>query len=139
MSVVELNQPVTKVDVRFGYPRVRDPVFGKDRKGKFVSVRPAGDEHKGKTLLGLYIGDLCAPSISVEGDDTLVIGEPGFLSGNPAIYVPSLGQIVYGFESWWSVIESEEQLRDITDHDIDSVWYVRVLRSMTSEKPKSGD
>ncbi len=136
MSAVELKEPVSKVDVRTGYPRLREPVFGKDRKGKFVAVRRTGEEHERKTLLGLYIGDLCAPQVSIEGGDTLVVGEGGFLSGNPAIYVPSLGQIVYGFESWWSVIESEDQLRDITDHDIDSAWYVRALRAMTSEKPE---
>jgi hypothetical protein len=130
MSEHELERPANKVRVEMGYPRLRAPLFGAERVGKFVSVRPVGEEHEGKTLLGIYLGDLAPPAVGMIGDVLVVRESIGLMSGNPAIYVPSLGQLVYGFESWWSTIESEEQLREITDHDIDSAWYVRVLRSI---------
>ena len=44
--------------------------------------------------------------------------------------VPALKRIVYGSESWWTSIESEEGLRQITNEDIDNVPYVQLLKAM---------
>lgn len=49
-------------------------------------------------------------------------------TGNPAIFVPELGKIIFGMESWWGRIKSEEELKDITDGDIENVWYVKMLK-----------
>ena len=46
--------------------------------------------------------------------------------GNPAIFVPELGKIIFGMESWWGRIKSEEELKDITDGDIENVWHVKM-------------
>jgi hypothetical protein len=51
---------------------------------------------------------------------------------NPAIFVFDLKKIVYGAESWWGMVESEDDLRDITDSTIDNVWYVKAMKEMAS-------
>ena len=51
-------------------------------------------------------------------------------TGNPAIYVPELGKIIFGMESWWGIIESPEELKDISDDDISNTWYVKLLQEM---------
>jgi len=47
---------------------------------------------------------------------------------NPAIYIPKIGKVIYGMESWWKVINNKEELKDITDNDINNVWYVQALK-----------
>jgi hypothetical protein len=49
---------------------------------------------------------------------------------NPAIFVPTLGKLLYGCELWWSKISSPDDLRTISDADIDNVWYVQALKSL---------
>jgi hypothetical protein len=87
--------------------------------GDFVSVRPCADEHKDKTFLGIYVGDVRVRA--------------GFLGHNPCMWVPELKEFIFGFESWWGKIESPEQLREITDADIESQPYVRALRAFVVE------
>jgi len=91
---------------------------------KLVAVRLAGEK---ETHVGIYVGDLAtgagASFHRPSGVLTLRLGHH-----NPAILVPSLGRIVYGYESWWGVIKSEADLKQITDRDIENVWYVRALR-----------
>jgi len=50
--------------------------------------------------------------------------------GNPAIFVFDLNEIIFGYESWWGVIESEKQLKEITNDVIDNVWYVKALKQI---------
>jgi hypothetical protein len=96
--------------------------------GKFVSIRPCAEDCQGKTYLGLFLGDLPI-DISVSHNP-----ESGELNlsyfSNPAIFVFDLNKIVYGAESWWGVIETEEDLKQITQDTIDSQWYVKALKSM---------
>lgn len=87
--------------------------------GTFVSVRPCGDEFKGKTYLGIFVGDVAI-------DATLRLH-------NPCMWVPDLSRYIFGCESWWGVINNEDELKEITDADIENVWYVRALRSLNSE------
>lgn len=49
---------------------------------------------------------------------------------NPAMYVPGLNDIVFGAGSWWRQIKSPEGLAEISDKDIDSVWYMRALKDL---------
>ena len=53
---------------------------------------------------------------------------------NPAIFVPELKQIIYGCESWWGIIDDLNELKDITEEEIESVWYVRLLKEMCGEE-----
>lgn len=96
------------------------------KPGAMVAVRPVGSE---KTYLGMYL--CCAPT-SVFGEQR---GEDLVLRmsehTNPAIYVPELDRIVWGYGSWWGEIESEEKLREITDDVIENQWYVRALKQLS--------
>jgi hypothetical protein len=108
--------------------------FKKNRaSGRFVSVRPCAKEHKGKTFLGIMIGDIARSAIVHYRRDARTLALSPFMH-NPAIFVPALGEIIFGCASWWGVIESEEHLRTITDEDINSVWYVQALRSLSGKK-----
>lgn len=96
--------------------------------GSFVSIRPVGDE---KTYLGIYVGDLATSfAYRVEGNKFIMKRS----NYNPAIFVPDLRKIVFGMESWWGEIQSEEQLRQITNEDIDNVWYVKALKQIQDAK-----
>lgn len=47
-----------------------------------------------------------------------------------------LQRIIFGAESWWGIIESLEELKDITDDDINNIWYVKALKAMHKDEPK---
>ncbi len=87
--------------------------------GTFVSIRPCAEEYDNKTFLGVYIG-----ALSVNN-----------MTHNPCIWVPDLQEYIFGFESWWGEIETPEQLHDISDADIQNVWYVRALKQLAEATP----
>lgn len=104
--------------------------------GSWVAVRPVKDATK-KTYLGIYLGEM--PIKRASASYHLKTKELTFLiSTNPAIFVPDLNQVVWGYESWWGRIKSATDLKQISDQDIENVWYVKALREMTREKPASG-
>lgn len=118
---IEYPIQVTKIDqTPIDY---KDGLY-KSNIGKTVKVRVGN-----KTYLGLFLGDL--------PDATYIRHNPesGVLTvnhtTNPAMFVPELNRIVFGYESWWSVIESPEDFKEITDQDIDNVWYMKALKAMT--------
>jgi len=102
----------------------------KSNIGKFVKIAPCAEEHGGKTYLGLFLGDLPL--------DISVSHNPGTKElnlsyrANPAIFVFELNKIVFGAESWWGVIETEDELKEITQDDIDKVWYVKALKAISN-------
>lgn len=110
-----------------------DGLFGA-KCGAFVSVRPCGKEYGEKTYLGIMLGDLPSGLCVSHNRETKELEVCGY--NNPAIFVPDLSQIVWGCESWWGVIESEEQLREISDADIQGVWYVRALKALNNKGVK---
>lgn len=67
--------------------------------GKTVSVRLAGDDQK--TYAGVYLGDLPLNLGFRYHRDTKIL-EPYTVS-NPAMWVPELGRVVWGAESWWAL------------------------------------
>ena len=93
--------------------------------GRWCSVRPVGDT---RTYVGVYLGDLMASTVNYYHRVTKELTVLG--RTNPALFVPALKRVVWGYESWWGFIESPEQLREITDADIDSQPYVQALRAM---------
>lgn len=101
-----------------------------DETGHFVKIRPCDEKYKGKTFLGLYLGELPISTCVSHNPDTKELNIS--FNRNPAIFVFELNTIIYGCESWWSVIEKEEDLREITDLDISNVWYVKALNSINS-------
>ena len=104
--------------------RIRPGLFGK--KPCWASIRPCGKEYEGKTFLGWYLGDMAlAPHVSFIAATGALTVSLGYY--NPAIFVPDLGRIIFGCESWWGEIKSAADLRTITDADIQNVWYMRAL------------
>jgi hypothetical protein len=100
--------------------------------GDFVSVRPCDEELAGKTFLGVLIGEIALVQMAQfdEKNGALKISKA---MHNPAIFVPALSRMIYGCGSWWGKIKSPEQLRKITDDDINNVWYVQALKQLESE------
>ena len=97
--------------------------------GKLAKVRPCGEEYGGKTYLGVFLGDIPqSPSIS-HNPETGVLKIRAYC--NPAIFVPTLNKIIFGLESWWSIVRDENDLdREITDELINNQWYVRMAKLM---------
>ena len=53
---------------------------------------------------------------------------------NPAIYVFELKKIIYGCESYWSVIDDPNDFNEITKEVLDNVWYVQLLKEFYEKK-----
>lgn len=95
------------------------------KTGRWVAIRPCDDE---KTYLGVYLGDMnIAPHFSFH-TKTHVLSIAS--QTNPAIYVPDLKRVVWGYESWWGTINKLEDFKKITDADIQNIWYVKALREL---------
>lgn len=123
---MKLNNPATISDVSLKDDSAAycppSPVMQK--RGLLVAIRPVDPELEGKTFLGIYIGEIAR---SIGGDFTEEGLSLHFSMHNPAIFVPELGRVVFGIESWWSPIQSEDELRQITDEDIENIWYAKAL------------
>lgn len=109
---------------------VQKPLFG-GNVGDMVSIRPVAEEYKGKSFIGFMIGEIATgSSISVTENKIQL----NFSGHNPAIFVPFLGKIIYGYESWWAKIEDENDFKEITEKDIENVWYVKLWKQMQESK-----
>lgn len=104
----------------------------KSRKvGNYVSIRPCAKEFENKTYLGIYLGEFPVGTMATYHPDKKQFGI--VLKNNPAIFVPDLNQVVYGMESWWGEINTPEDLKQITNQDIENVWYVKALHAMAEK------
>lgn len=122
---IEYPIEVSKINTNVNKGNYRDSQIG-----KFAKIAPCGEEYKGKTYLGLYLGDLpIGHSISHNPDNKELNVS---FTNNPAIFIFDLNKIVYGMESWWGIIESEEDLKEITGNDINNIWYVKALKELTN-------
>jgi hypothetical protein len=99
--------------------------------GKLVRVSPCGEEYKGKTYLGILLGDLPIGAHVSFNRESEKLGV--YPHTNPGIFVPELRKIIYGCESWWGEIENPEDLKDITKEEIDNTWYVQLLKEMVQK------
>ena len=96
--------------------------------GSWVSIRPVGDD---KTYLGVYLGDQILEamhSYNLESKELSI-----YPHTNPAIYVPDLKKVVWGCESWWGTIDFPDDLKKISDIDIQNIWYVKVLKELAEK------
>jgi len=93
---------------------------------RLVAIRPCDSE---EAYLGIYVGELPLGCTMSYHRESKILSIHHTIS-NPAIIVPALKKVVMGIESWWAFIETEEQLRQITDEDIENTWYVRAIRKM---------
>jgi hypothetical protein len=104
------------------------------KSNTLVSIRPCASEYEKKTYLGIYLGDIDVGLNASFVEETGTIKVHRYM--NPAIFVPELGKTIFGCESWWGEIESEEQLKQITDEDIQNIWYVKLLKAQLEEQCK---
>lgn len=100
------------------------------KTGTLVKIRPCDEKYENKTYLGFLIGDIALGSSIKILEDKIQLNWSGH---NPAIFVPEIGEVVYGCESWWSEIKSEKELKEITDSDIENTWYVKLLKDKLDE------
>lgn len=130
MSFIEYPINVNKINVD-------NRKFSLYEPGGFAKIRPCAEEYGDKTYLGLFLGEIPNSAYVTYNTETeeLNVG----LHGNPAIFVFELNKIIYGYESWWSRIENEEDLKDITDADINNVWYVKALKSLSEQSTKKNN
>jgi hypothetical protein len=103
--------------------------------GSLVKVRPCGKEYNNETYLGIYIGDLAIDGSAMLNRDTNEIEVKH--RTNPAMFVPKLKKLIFGCESYWTTIKSEKDFDEITDTDIDNVWYVKMMKEMWSKEQQS--
>ena len=104
--------------------------------GKLCEIKPCGKEYENKTYLGIYLGEL---PISI---NTSYNRETGVLTNstmnNPAIFVPNIGKIIYGCESWWRIIDSVDEFKERSKEDIVDTWYVKLLKELAKEDKDNG-
>ena len=128
MKTIEYPIKVNKINFR--------KPFSLYEVGGFAKVRPCGEEYENKTYLGLLLGELPTDSYVTYNKESEELNV-GIMS-NPAIYVFDLNKIIYGYESWWSRIENENDLKNITDSDINNQWYVKALQQLKDHPTEKG-
>ena len=134
----EIEQNPIKVEKEFKYPMEISGIknnpprnINTKETGSLVKIRPCSEKYKNKTYLGIYIGEVSIEAITGLYTKTNILNIMSLT--NPAIFVPELKKVIFGCESWWGYIKSEEELKQITDNDIDNVWYVQLLKQMGKE------
>ena len=122
-----IEYPISVYGITYGEGKGVD--HSRRHVGSFVSIRPCDKEFEGKTFLGIYIGDVALSVAALFHPSTGMLQVRESMH-NPAIWVPNLKRVIFGAESWWGVIKSPDDLRKITDKDINDVWYVQALKSL---------
>lgn len=126
-DIVEMKEARTVLSVAVE----KMTIYGKKDIGKPVRVRPCDKKYEGKTFLGIFLGELPIPMhVSYNKEEQMLS-----ISNmhNPAIFVPDINEVVFGFESWWSLINSDENIEDITDDVINNTWYVKMLNNLDKQ------
>ena len=127
-----VNLPIEVNEIDFREKAVSEKVLFSGKQGDLVKIRPCGEEYGGKTYLGFLLGEISIEGIAEYYPDTKTLKLRHYR--NPAIFVPELGKIIYGIESWWGIIQSESELSEITNDDISKVWYVKMWKAMQQEQ-----
>ncbi len=126
----EIKYPIKVKKIEFeGGSAYSSKRYGKETCGKFVAIRPCADIYENKTYLGILLGDI-AVTQGCSFDEKSGALKIYQTMQNPAIFIPDKNAVVFGYESWWGEIKSADQLKQITDVDIQNVWYVKALKEM---------
>lgn len=144
-ELAELRQTLSRISLlltinelkELAHPENKALQDGGRETGCLVKIRPCGEEYGNKSYLGFYLGDLALGSSITTAENKIQLN---FSGHNPAIFVPSLKKIIYGCESWWGPIRTEKDLAEITDSDIDKIWYVQLWKEMARDaETKKGE
>ncbi len=131
----EIKFPIKITGIEFSKREVHNPkTLTGAECGDLVSVRPCDAEFKGKTFLGVLLGEFALSQMVSFDKDTKKLNV-SLAMHNPAIFVPSLRRIVWGCGSFWGRIKDESELCQISDDDIANVWYVKALRDSGTDSP----
>jgi hypothetical protein len=129
MTEIVFKTPVTHLTLNgLTMPKIVNP----RNSGEYVALRLVKEEEP-KTYFGIILGDIYA-GVGVNHVPDSGKAELKGMIGNPAIFVPSLKQIIYGVECWWRLIVSEEQLATITDNDLDK-WADKAREQIVAFAP----
>jgi len=140
--VADIQFPITVTEVDF---QTEPPISTKgflttSKPGVTVAVRSCKKEHGDKTRLGILIGFVpIHAGVRFEAEDGKKdVGRLVFVNtgSNPAIFIPELNEVVLGCESWWGEIKSEKELKEITNEDINNLWYVRAMKEISARQAK---
>lgn len=125
---MKIQFPITVSNISMnGGKAFEEKSWSGDICGTLVSVRPCDEKFNNKTFLGIYLGELpLSLFISYDEKTAKLSVERSWY--NPMIFIPSEKTIVMGCESFWHKIENEDELREITDADINNVWYIKAIR-----------
>lgn len=100
--------------------------------GKLVKIRPCGAKYNNKTYLGIFLGYLpMHPYVTWDESNNILHIKP---MHNPAIFIPETQEVIFGAESWWGIVENEDEITDISDETINNQWYVKLLRGIGEKK-----
>lgn len=123
---------VQKISYKEGHPYSEKGLTAKC--GDMVKVRPCAKKFDGKTFLGIFMGEVALSQGAEwhEEEGELVIKRFMY---NPMIFIPEVNEVVWGCGSWWGKIKSEDDLKTITDEDINNVWYVKALNQLEEKNP----
>jgi hypothetical protein len=103
------------------------------KPGDPVAVRPCGKEYEGKTYVGFFIGNVATTkTCQFKKENGVLTVDVGM--HNPAMFVPALKRVVYGYESWWGKIESLDDAKKITDSDIEGSMTMKLLDMFFGEE-----
>lgn len=126
-----IEYPIEVNGIHFEEEDTLRPSFG--RKGtKWVAVRSCNKKHGNKTYLGILLGDMAlSVRVTLSPEGILQVEQAMY---NPAMYVPELHEVIFGCGSWWTPIDTPESLRQISNADIENVWYVRAMKDVESKE-----
>ena len=127
-----IEYPLTISDINCENERFKD-IYNDKNCGKYVGVRIC-EENNEETYLGIFLGDFPFMNSVTHNRKTNVLNV--YPVCNPAIFIPKLNRIVFGMESFWYELESPEDLEQITNEDIDNVWYVQAFKTLSNLKEK---
>lgn len=126
---IEYPIQVSKIDQK--------PIDYQDGLYKSYIGKPVKVRLDKRTYLGVFVGDLPTSAYIQHNEQSNVLTVNHITS--PAMFVPELNRIVFGHESWWSVIESPEEFKEITDEDIKNTWYVKMAKAMFNPDTQKGE
>lgn len=102
-------------------------LYNRYKNIQLVEVNPCAAVYENKSFIGLYLGDF-PQSVSGTYEEDKFIIKPS--RTNPLIYIPDTNTVVFGSNSFWRKIEKVEDFKGISNEDIESTWYVKLLKNI---------